>query len=126
MQTESHTEINGYRWCFTLNHPENLNMTVSGSKLLVYQLEKAKNGVLHIQGYVEMEKEMRFKQMKALLPGAHIEMALGTRLHNIAYCTKMATRVSGPYMYGEIEVVPFGFGHEHHQTLDDYRISMGI
>jgi len=58
------------------------------------------NGTHHLQGYIEMGRPVRFTHFN--LPRAHFEHARGTPDECVAYCTKLDTRVGGPYQYGKV------------------------
>ena len=84
------------RWTFTVNNPE-----VTKEELLKELQERASvryaivghevgelKGTEHLQGFVEFENAATFEQMKARIPRAHIEPALGSNRQNHGYCTK--------------------------------------
>lgn len=74
-------------------------------------------GALHIQGYCELHKPMRFTGLQsavALLQGAHMEASRGTRDQNIAYCSKEESRYFGPAEYGDR-----GISQGHRTDLDE-------
>jgi len=59
-------------------------------------------GRLHCQGYFRYTSQVAVSRVRALFPSHdHVEQAKGTESENIAYCTKSATRVSGPDSFGE-------------------------
>lgn len=61
-------------------------------------------GTRHLQGYLAFSKKKRLNQVTVLIPGAHFEVAHGTPMQNIAYCSKGADiRTVGD--------VPNGSGH---------------
>lgn len=86
-------------WCFTefsLKKPEHKDITYS-----IYQLEKCPDtGREHYQGYVEMSKTTGLAFMKKILETAHWEPRKGTQDQAIAYCSKVETRVDGPWEHG--------------------------
>lgn len=90
---------------FTLNNPEGLltedDLKAWGATYLVYQEEVGESGTLHLQGYVEMPTPVRFSHFVGL-EGAHFERAKGHPEDCHKYCTKMETRVGGPYIFGKI------------------------
>jgi len=97
-------------WCFTLNNPDEDEVLVPQSwdpeeyKYLVYQLEEGAEGTRHLQGYISLEKRIRFAAFKKWFPGerAHIEVAKGSAKQNQAYCTKAEGRVAGPWEFGSL------------------------
>lgn len=50
--------------------------------------EVGAEGTQHLQGYVQFNDKMRFTAVKALMPTAHIEVAIASDLSNYNYCTK--------------------------------------
>lgn len=83
------------RWCFTLNnYEEDFNYEEYFLKKehkirrLVFGKEVGEQGTPHLQGYVEFNRNVRFKHCKSVLPGAHWEVAKGTALENYEYCSK--------------------------------------
>lgn len=104
MDSENQT-VRSRAWCYTINNPEDSDYptwspeTVSFS---VYQLERGENGTPHIQGYVRFTSIKSFRQVKALLPRAHIEVGRGSPRHNYDYCTKLDDRLSEPVVLGDI------------------------
>jgi len=70
----------------------------------IWQQEKCpKTGKLHIQGYLELKSPCRRKQVQEtiLASNAHLEIRAGTPEQAINYCSKLETRVDGPYEYGQ-------------------------
>ncbi len=63
----------------------------------VFQVEKAKSGKLHYQGYSEFKTAREMGGVKAMLhphaKAAHLEKAKGTAEMNHKYCTKDESRV---------------------------------
>ncbi len=90
-------------WCFTLNNPPLPYgfLVIAEARYLVYQLEKAASGTKHYQGFVNFENRKSFKQMKQLLPEAHLEPMMGTIEQASAYAQKQETREEGPWTIGE-------------------------
>nr|WAQ80642.1 MAG: replication-associated protein [Circoviridae sp.] len=85
------------RYTFTIQKPvpqisDRLHALGSGSlaKYLVWGEEIAPTtGTPHLQGFINLKKKLRFRQVKELLGGgAHIEVARGTDIHNRTYCMK--------------------------------------
>jgi len=94
------------RWCFTLNNPteeEILNVKKLVSDVLVTYLIFGKEhfngiGTPHLQGYIELNTQLRLSRMKKLIPRAHWEVAKGTGADNHTYVTKEDAE---PFVYGE-------------------------
>lgn len=96
------------RFVFTgWNVEQELNYDSEYIHYLVYQLERCPDtGRLHYQGYCELEKEggQRLKWIKTYFKDEkmHIESAHGTGDQCTAYCTKLESRVDGPWTHGEM------------------------
>lgn len=97
----------GYRrWCFTLNNPANdepWQALPEDVAYIVWQKEQGAQGTLHLQGYARLKKSLSIGAVKNALsmPGAHLEKANGTEEQCKAYCTKVETRVAGPWELGD-------------------------
>ena len=75
-----------------------------GTQYIVAQLEQGKNGTKHIQGYVQLSKQLRLTGMKKIHGTAHWEVARGKPAANIKYCTKKKTRISKKsYEWGTVK-----------------------
>lgn len=72
-------------------------------KYCVYQLEVGAEGTEHFQGYMELSGKHSYKQLHGIigLERAHFETRRGSGPQAITYCTKVDTRVAGPYHMGE-------------------------
>jgi GTPase SAR1 family protein len=88
-------------WMFTINNPSDDDEPSAwpGIKYLIYQAEQAKTR--HYQGYVMFDKEQRISALKKLNARAHWEPRAGTHEQAVAYCSKLDTRVDGPWIIGE-------------------------
>lgn len=77
---------------FTLNNytPEEVELLKNwdGVKYLVFGFEKGEAGTPHLQGYVELEKQMGLKALKKFMPRMHIEHRRGTAAQAADYCKK--------------------------------------
>lgn len=93
------------KWICTLNNPtvslEDL-YNIYKPNYITGQLEKGKNGTLHLQ-FSMSTKVTSFNSIKKLFPSVHLE---GVKNDNGVdlYCNKEDTRVDGPWEYG---VKPF-------------------
>jgi len=71
----------------------------------VYQLESCPDtGRLHFQGYVEFVGKKTYTWMHENLdglPDAHFEPRRGSQREAIAYCSKKASQLEGPWEWGE-------------------------
>lgn len=65
-----------------------------------WQLEKGDSGTIHIQGYIELTKSVRFTHLTKAWPGAHVEARLGTRDQARDYTRKDDSRQAGPWERG--------------------------
>lgn len=70
---------------------------------IIAQLEQCPTtNKLHIQGYIELNKQTRFATVKKLLGNdIHIEKRLGTQQQAIQYCTKIDTQKESYIQYGK-------------------------
>ncbi len=101
-------------WSFTFNRPEATevlskekgidkakDLDVLNIKYIVFQKEKGAH--LHYQGYVEFKTGVRFSSVRKLFGGGgHWEPCKASPQHNYNYCTKKATRIDGPWSFGQI------------------------
>lgn len=85
------------RWIFTLNNPtpeeyDKLSSLFEKAKVLfiVFGRERGESGTPHFQGYLELSRRVRRRNVVALdgLQRARVEPAKGTATHNIQYCSK--------------------------------------
>ena len=93
-------------WCFTLNlspeydWQEELRVIEQHPHIKgwVYQLEEApETGQLHLQGYCEYSRPIRFGPLHAASPHVHWEPRYASRQAAIDYCTKNESRLDGPF-----------------------------
>lgn len=86
-------------WCFTLNNPsdnEQQSLDQLGSSqmgtasivYLVYGKETGENGTFHLQGFISFSKRKSLRQLKKIIPRAHLEIAKGTPEQAATYCKK--------------------------------------
>lgn len=67
----------------------------------VLQVEKGlETGYVHYQLYLENSNPIYFSSLKNKFPTAHIEPREGTKKQAYDYCTKLDTRLHGPFEYG--------------------------
>lgn len=103
----------GKNWCFTINNPaaELPDRLPRSATYLVYQVERGEHGgTRHIQGFIQFETKRRLSAVVGTFEGdyarpqprGHWEIARGTPAQNKEYCTKPATRESGPFEFGAI------------------------
>jgi hypothetical protein len=109
--------IQGKYWVFTLNNYSELDIEFLISlygprprkiQRLVFQKEIGENQTPHLQGYLELWNNMRFRPLKRLLGDRyHIERRAGTRDQAKAYAMKEDTRAPNtePYIYGDWPIV---------------------
>jgi len=103
------TALQGRNWCFTLNNPESqLDFDSPGIPWLsyaVWQAEMGDRGTYHFQGYMHFSRPVRLsgilKANNEMLKGSHLEIARGSHEDNEKYCTKEASRLEGPWRWGE-------------------------
>lgn len=99
-------------FCFTINNPKvgnggslstYFNDVIPKCKYLVYQVESGKKHTKHLQGYIYFKSKKSFGQVKKLLGSvAHIEHARGSAKQNRDYCTKVESRLEGPWEFGKM------------------------
>ena len=104
--------MSGRNFCFTINKTDGVELKIDTKngkwefvKYCVWQYEIGeKNGLEHIQGYIEMSKVIRWAGLRKILGSktVHIEKRLGTSLQARNYCMKDATRKN--------KTVPFEYG----------------
>lgn len=107
-KTSKPRRIRPQGWCFTWNNPVQyggLLQTWFDSGLIstgCCQLEKGKEGTLHLQGAVQFTKARSLSSVKGLLPLAHWEPRVGSIEQAERYCSKEDTRVEGPWKVGKV------------------------
>lgn len=70
-------------------------------RYVIFQLEQGDSGLLHFQGYLELERPVRWSSFSQYLgTGIHWEKRRGTPSEAIAYASKEATRIQGPFTAG--------------------------
>lgn len=86
----------GRRWCFTSYTPEHTTGALENApnfRGLAGQLEICPSTAReHFQGYVEFSKPIRLSGLKKICGTTHWELAKGTQLQCITYCTKDESR----------------------------------
>ena len=78
-------------WCFTLNNysvEEEETIRNAPCAYMLFGRERGDEGTPHLQGYVHFKNEKSLKQLKALMPRAHVEARKGTIQQAIEYCQK--------------------------------------
>lgn len=74
-------------------------------KYATFQLERGKEGTLHLQGYMELRTKMEGHNVEKEIfsdQGVHMEARKGSQKQAIAYCNKEETRVAGPWTVGKL------------------------
>jgi len=107
---------NGARgWCFTINNYPRLldwNLLSEDADYLVFQEEEGEEThTPHLQGYIKLKERHVFQWLQnkePLFKQANFLVAKKGPAKNRKYCTKLRTRIGGPYEFGEI---PTGQGH---------------
>nr|WAE42241.1 MAG: replication associated protein [Cressdnaviricota sp.] len=82
-------------WCWTINNytredRQNIKEMRNDkhADYTCYGYEIGEKNTPHIQGYVHYTLKKSLKQMKVILPRAHLEIAKGTPIENKKYCSK--------------------------------------
>jgi len=96
---------------FTINNPVAKTLPdrfTNNSVFSIFQLEKGDAGTPHLQGYLVLKPNPKNKNGYTLkwlkdnvCPFTHWEPRRGTHEQAVAYCSKEATRVEGPWTHGE-------------------------
>lgn len=75
---------------FTFNNPGTFEYEElrAQSSFLIYGAEVGDNGTPHHQGYCELNGQLRFNAVKALIPQCHFEKRGGTAAQAAGYCCK--------------------------------------
>lgn len=79
------------RWCFTLNgthDTQNIEVVFSDALWIAGREYAPITHKVHLQGYCEFKNARRFEGVKKLIPEAHWEIAKGSRMDNVKYCSK--------------------------------------
>lgn len=87
-------------WMLTINNPtqEDINsIHADNHDYAIYQLERGKEGTLHIQGFIYYKSQRVMPKKK--YPRAHLEPARNIS-NCIKYCSKEESRVEGPVELG--------------------------
>lgn len=109
----SSSRARGY--CFTWNNPPGgadaaqalVDSAVSGTTCYcVAGREVAPTtGTFHLQGYIYCKNKISSSRVRAMFPGAHVELANGSPSQNLAYCMK-----DGDYVEANVSHRPVGQG----------------
>lgn len=78
-------------FCFTINNWKEEDITLAKQidyKYIIIGKEVGEKGTPHLQGYVELSKQMRLNAVKKFFPRAHIEERKGTAQQASIYCKK--------------------------------------
>jgi hypothetical protein len=78
-------------YCFTVNNPTQEDYTQLEElecKYVVYGREVGEEGTKHLQGYAYFHTLKSLRQVKKVLPRAHIESQRGSFSQAISYCKK--------------------------------------
>lgn len=80
-------------FCFTFNnYPDTELVDNLVCKYIAYSKEVAPTtGTPHLQGYVTFATVKSLNQVKALLPGCHVSVMIGSIAQNDVYISKVAT-----------------------------------
>jgi len=88
---EQPKRIQGKRWCFTINNPEEGDFeSISFGVYGMCQQERGSTcGTLHLQGFCVFDSNQTLKSLKKLNHRAHWELMKGDLDQNEAYCSKL-------------------------------------
>lgn len=93
------------RWSFTWNNPSFSSKDLETllkkySKKFIFQLEEGDHKIPHYQGYIVLKKRARLTELKKLIHnGIHFEKCKGNEEQNVEYCSKLETKIDGPWYY---------------------------
>lgn len=96
-QDDKSKGISCRNWCFTLNNPtvvdfDNLcGLTKNKDakcNFVLFELEVAKSGTQHYQGYLEFKQNIRYTHIKKIFPTMHVACRRGTQGQAMSYCLK--------------------------------------
>lgn len=79
-------------WCFTINNyddatQDRVRTVADTAEHLVFGREVGESGTPHLQGFVRFANQIRFNQVAALFPGAHLSVARNVQRAE-EYCRK--------------------------------------
>lgn len=89
-----------FTWNSYPDEHEDLLRGIDEISYCVYQEETGESGNKHLQGYIELSKQMSLRKIAGMFPW-HIEPRKGTQAQAIAYCTKEDTRTGQTFTWGE-------------------------
>lgn len=89
-------------WVFTLNNHSSVEVPRTiDCKYCIWQEEMGESGTPHLQGYCVFSGPKSLSALKTIFPTAHWEIRRGTHDQARDYCSKEASRISGPWVVGE-------------------------
>lgn len=94
-------------WIFVKHNPLSNDLPTKFKDLVTvtWQLEKGSRGIPHLQGVVQFLYPKSFGQVRDMLPKAYWHPMLGTHQEAMSYCSKVPTRVEGPWVYNSLDRV---------------------
>lgn len=80
-------------WCWTINNPTgwdtaDVEKLIEGAQYVCYGRETGDTGTPHWQGFCYFQERKSFRQLRELLPRAHLEAQRGSCEQAIQYCEK--------------------------------------
>lgn len=88
----SRSRARGRRWVFTLNNYTKEDIDTFDQRFLgakyIFGKEVGESGTPHLQGYVNFPNAVSLESLRKRLPRAHFEIARGSEIENINYCSK--------------------------------------
>ncbi len=110
--------------CFTLNNPEHdddhyrdILDADDRVRYCVFRREKGANGTIHLQGYIEWKKTVRFAALFKLIGNCHAEKRQGNRDQARAYC--ISTDKEGECVAAPVEIGTWNTkGHGNRSDLN--------
>lgn len=78
-------------WCYTLNNYSEAERDAHRALDCAYHVfgyERGDSGTPHLQGYIRFKEKKSLKQLKTMMPRAHVEPRKGTIDQAVDYCKK--------------------------------------
>nr|DAV51364.1 MAG TPA: Rep protein [Cressdnaviricota sp.] len=113
--TEEKQESKSKFWMFTINNPLDNDFENIPCEYMIWQLEEGEKKTQHIQGYICFTSQRHFTAVQKLFyktngTKPHLEKRMGKHSEAKGYCSKMDTRLDGPYEVGTDSEIAEGKG----------------
>ena len=104
------------RVMITIHNPQTFEVGTFDSpdiESAVYQLERGSNGRDHYQSFVVFRTKTSLNVIRNMFGDAHVEACHGSNRQCYNYCTKIETRIDGPWEKGQF----VGFLESNNENL---------